>query len=265
MMGPDYLFIDGRYLRSLVDRTFNDLFGQCLEISYREVRGAATAEKAFYYDCLDDIRKTNEPEIDFERRLKKQTAELNAIRSLPGFHVRLGTLSGEGKRLRQKEVDVQLAVDMLTHAFSKNMARATLIAGDLDFRPVVNSLVQLGTYVRLWYGKAHTADELRWSADEGHDLSVSELYRWTKNAYADGHPTIPNTEGLSEATLGYDLIKSGTLDGYPIRLFHRKDPSPAFYMVFDPADGPRFQVWHKDCDLLEKYVHLTEGTVWWNS
>jgi uncharacterized LabA/DUF88 family protein len=78
-----------------------------------------------------------ETDSAFDFRVKKQTDEFNAIRSLPGFHVRLGTLSGTGKRLRQKEVDVQLAVDMLTQAFAKNMNRATLIAGDLDFRPVV--------------------------------------------------------------------------------------------------------------------------------
>ena len=40
------------------------------------------------------------------------------------------------KKLRQKKVDVLLAVEALDHAFRGNMSRAYLIAGDLDFAPL---------------------------------------------------------------------------------------------------------------------------------
>jgi uncharacterized LabA/DUF88 family protein len=50
--------------------------------------------------------------------------------------VRQGWLS-PGKKRQQKEVDVLLAVDMLTRSFYKNMTKAVLLAGDRDFKPVV--------------------------------------------------------------------------------------------------------------------------------
>jgi hypothetical protein len=65
--------------------------------------------------------------------------------------VRLGSLSGKGNRKRQKKVDVLLAVEALDHAFRKNMAQVCLITGDLDFSPLVESLVKLGTYVTVSY------------------------------------------------------------------------------------------------------------------
>ena len=34
-----------------------------------------------------------------------------------------------------------IAVDMLTHPFDRNMERATLLAGDLDFKPLLDALV----------------------------------------------------------------------------------------------------------------------------
>ena len=79
-------------------------------------------------------------------RIAAEESKYDQIQSVPGFHVRLGTVVGsKPRRLRQKEVDVQLAVDMLIHASRKNMSSATLITGDLDFRPVVRSLGRVHT------------------------------------------------------------------------------------------------------------------------
>jgi hypothetical protein len=57
--------------------------------------------------------------------------------ALSGVHVRLGTVTG--KRRRQKEVDILLATDMLTHGFNGNMKTAVLLSGDLDFRPIIEA------------------------------------------------------------------------------------------------------------------------------
>jgi uncharacterized LabA/DUF88 family protein len=65
--------------------------------------------------------------------------------------MRLGSLRGAPKKRRQKEVDVLLAADMLTHGYDGNMDKAILIAGDLDFRRVVEALVRRGVFVEVWY------------------------------------------------------------------------------------------------------------------
>ena len=88
-----------------------------------------------HWDRRIDEQRKDEDAADFAIREKAQRDEFNSIRSLAGFHVIEGTLSAK----RQKEVDVALAVDMLTHAFNHNMGWAHLIAGDLDFRPLVQA------------------------------------------------------------------------------------------------------------------------------
>jgi uncharacterized LabA/DUF88 family protein len=37
----------------------------------------------------------------------------------------------------------------MNHSFRRNMTKAVLIAGDQDFKPVVESLVQAGTWVTV--------------------------------------------------------------------------------------------------------------------
>jgi hypothetical protein len=191
---------------------------------------------------------------------------MNTIRSQPGFHVRLGTQSGSGKRLRQKEVDVQLAVDMLTHAFAKNMSRATLIAGDLDFRPVVNSLIQLGTYVELRYGRKSAADELRWSADESRELTIDDLYYWTTAAFQKSHHPLPRRTGVPRGSISGRQIKSGNLDGAAVR--HCSDSMDAgspFTIYIDGLGGnDAVAIVHSDKNFLELYVQLTEGKILWD-
>jgi uncharacterized LabA/DUF88 family protein len=266
IQGPDYLFIDGRYLHTLVERTFEPLFHAVPRIDYTKPKLLASAGKVFYYDCLADVKKPAESESDFKVRLTTQNDELNAIRSLPGFHVRLGTLSGEGKRLRQKEVDVQLAVDMLTHASAKNMARATLIAGDLDFRPVVNSLIQLGTYVRVWYGSHAAADELRWSADESNEIRIDELYRWTTEASQNEH-RLParNRRPKTDADAGMMPIKFGKLAGRTAILYDHaiNQEGPFYILISDRQAADPLWISHPDRAVLEKYVNLSEGAIRW--
>ena len=138
-----YLFIDGAYLREVYDGMMKDFFGEPGELNFDYIKSNTGARKVFYYDCLDDIpRKTESPE-DFAARKEAQESFFDEMRSREGYHVRLGTLSGRENRRRQKQVDVLLAVDMLNHAVLKNMSQAFLIAGDLDFKPVVDSLVGL--------------------------------------------------------------------------------------------------------------------------
>jgi len=112
-----YLFIDGGHLRGTLENDFEQIIGagwefDCERIiadlfpdqNMRNFYVPPQIRKAFYYDCLDET-------------------EAEKIASIPQMHVRQGHLK-PGKKREQKEVDVQLAVEMLTNAFHKNMTTA---------------------------------------------------------------------------------------------------------------------------------------------
>ena len=124
------------------------VFGFPGDLSIQKILKSVVPFRTYYYDCVEEKPRDSERQEDFEQRVAAQNAYTSQLHSLPGVHVRLGTLAG--RKRRQKEVDVLLAVDMLTHGFNRNMGRAALLSGDLDFRPVVEALVRGGIFVEMW-------------------------------------------------------------------------------------------------------------------
>jgi len=123
-LGPTeirYLFIDGGYLRAVVERFGQEYFNDPrVPIDYEAFTQGFT--KVFYYDCLAP-RKADESDADYVQRTAPQEAHFRKLRSLHGWHVVEGVVKDTGRRARQKEVDIQIAVDMLTHSFRRNMHR----------------------------------------------------------------------------------------------------------------------------------------------
>jgi uncharacterized LabA/DUF88 family protein len=188
-----YLFLDGGYLRRRYEESIQTVFRVPGELDYSKMRDSFACAKAFYYDCLDEP-KPGEAPAAYQARRQEQEDLFNRIREIPGFHVRTGTLSNR----RQKEVDVALAVDMLTHAFYKNMSRAVLVAGDLDFRPVVESLVRLGTWTEVASSPSTTAKPLQWAADQHRELTVDVYHHWSADEFIARHPKPTHGEGFVE-------------------------------------------------------------------
>jgi uncharacterized LabA/DUF88 family protein len=52
---------------------------------------------------------------------------------------------------KSKGVDIALCTDMLTHAFQNHFEVAVLLAGDADYKPLVNKVKSLGKIVYLWF------------------------------------------------------------------------------------------------------------------
>src|ERR1700676_3971056 len=135
-MASTYLFIDGEYLRQRHRQAMMDFFGVHGELDVWKILRQSGADRAYFYDSLDDAPRSGEDQAACRIRIAPLEAFIAKIRKVPNFHVRLGTVS-QGKKRQQKEVDILLAVDMLTHGFNGSMKKAVLITGDLDFRPVV--------------------------------------------------------------------------------------------------------------------------------
>jgi uncharacterized LabA/DUF88 family protein len=119
----NYVFIDGDYLQRAYEDTMRKFFENVhhANIDLNALKQFVGASKAFYYGAIDEAAKDAA-----ERR-----QYFDEIRALDGFHVRQGTITGTARK-RQKRVDVQLAVECLTHAHNKNIWHATVVAGDLD-------------------------------------------------------------------------------------------------------------------------------------
>lgn len=184
-MGP-YLFVDAAYVRYLVNEHLVPVYSSPFSINWemlKEVTKGATNRgnvfKTFFYDCIDEDKRQNESPAEHDERLELMRQEIEAIKDIEGCHVRLGDVTGKKiKKKRQKRVDVQLAVDMLTHAFHKNYDSAMLIAGDLDFAPAVEEVVRLGRHVIVGSHPRSCARGLRDAADQFWPLKPFTLVKF---------------------------------------------------------------------------------------
>ncbi|MBA3765780.1 MAG: NYN domain-containing protein [Acidobacteria bacterium] len=184
---PTYLFIDAEHLRQYYSEFAMGWFGEEGRINFDRIKSVAGALRLFYYDSLDEKRKPKESEADFEQRIKARQGEYADVRSVRGAHVRLGTVTGE-KRRQQKQVDILLAVDMMNHAVRQNMKRAVLLTGDQDFKPVVDSLVLLGTFVEVWGDQRHTSSNLVEAADSHRMLTAREYHDFSVESFKQKQP-----------------------------------------------------------------------------
>ncbi|MBC8870013.1 MAG: NYN domain-containing protein [Planctomycetes bacterium] len=264
MEDTTYLFIDGQYLQTVYrDLIWND-YGSSHEIDFDRLRGNGVARRAFYYDCLDDNQKPNETETDFQARVQAQEAYLDSINAMEGFHVRKGYLA-QGRRGReQKEVDVLLAVDMMVHSFNRTMTKAVLIAGDRDFKPVVEAVTRQGTYVEVWYRPKTGSAELGRVADLVKPLQISTLVSWVKHEglEAEGLPSTQRFVNDDQLCPPEALLKRGIvqLSQQTMRLAYDKGR----YIV-DVFRGRVYDCRHTfhDLPLLEKFLVEEYGEITW--
>lgn len=170
-----YLFIDGEQLRRTAEEVGNAWFGKTIELNYGALQGAC--QKVFYYDCLPARPFGAQPDPGYQAKYDAKLQFFNELRRLAGWHVSEG-LARHRKRERQqqKEVDILIAVDMLTHTHRKNMHRLTFVSGDQDFAPLLEAVVRDGMYVELLYPEGHTADDLKHFADVAKPMHVDFLY-----------------------------------------------------------------------------------------
>jgi uncharacterized LabA/DUF88 family protein len=255
-----YTFVDGNYARETYSRAMLSVFGEPGELNPAKIAGQTSAFKCFYYDC-EDVKKDSESEEEFAKRLKSQQDFFSTIRSLPSVHVQLGKLTG-GRRRRQKEVDVLLAVDMLTHGFHKNMTRAVLVSGDLDFRPVVEALLRLGVYVEVWYEKTSASEELYLAADRGHEMNWHMLYQWSSDSFAMVHspPSRADRHGPVPAEA---MLKAGVVDGRRKVILAINPDRRSYVIRFEASSGV---IWyeHSNTGVLERYFCLMNGPISWH-
>jgi uncharacterized LabA/DUF88 family protein len=168
-----YLFVDAGHLRANFESATRLWCGAVGEFDPTQLRSLFGVQKVFYYDSIDDAKRAGESDSDYAARVEKQERFLREVSSVFATHVRLGSITGTGKKRRQKEVDILIAVDAMNHAVRQNMDHAILLTGDRDFTPLVETLVQLGVMVEVAGDLHSTSDALKEAADYYRALTLS--------------------------------------------------------------------------------------------
>jgi uncharacterized LabA/DUF88 family protein len=230
-------------------------FDRDSEPDYERLKTRVGAFKMFYYDCEDQIQRTNETEKTFKSRVGQQQAQLDEIRSIVGAHVRLGALAGSSqKRRRQKGVDILLAVDMMNHAIHQNMRRAVLVSGDADFKPLVESMVQIGMFVEIVGDSKRTAKELIRAADASELLAFDEYFTLAPTELQNEFPlpdkrTIVYQKGYYEGR----LVAAGQIGDSQVLISHTDHRYNAFIPI---ADRQAYVLSHSNFERLKLYIQI---------
>jgi len=169
---PDYIrvyvFFDGGHIReglAQIGASWSEVdLRQVAEAALRTVgyrwRGLRMKVSRIYvYDAVPD--DADPSQHDIEKWLTRNGQQKDT-------HVRRGHLAGDrrgGQRIRQKAVDVQLAVDALSLASNGVFDMALLVTGDADFIPVVEAVRDKGPLVAVCSFRSKLSDALGEVAD----------------------------------------------------------------------------------------------------
>jgi uncharacterized LabA/DUF88 family protein len=258
-----YLFIDGNYIRQAHAGMMKKVFGvESNHLNVMSLIGEARSFRTYYYDSFDEVRNPTESEEAFAGRVSAQEKELSPIGDLSGVHLQLGSVTGFGKKKRrQKEVDVLLAVDMLTHAHNDNMTHAILVTGDLDFRPVVEAVVWQGVFVQIWYEQSTASKELLRAADDSRLLHFNTLYAWSTTEFTNTHK--PPEYGQGDGFAGETPIVSEGIHPKVGRIaIHEGWGKVGFILRFEWNETKQW-LKHPSVSVLREYFSVLYGEVKW--
>ncbi|MBH5398576.1 NYN domain-containing protein [Bradyrhizobium sp. CNPSo 4010] len=247
-----YLFIDGACLRTTIEEIGKRYVpGQVLRIDYDRLTGGY--DKVFYYDALP-AKRNGETDEEFGVRRDAAIAFHDQLGSLDRFHVYEGDTrkSPTVRKQEQKKVDVMIAVDMLTHSFRRNMQHATLLTGDLDFKPLLDALVQEGMSVTLWYPPHKTNKQLISAADQRRQLDVQSIYPALRPA-SRALFSLPSGSGESSRGKIGRVLQAWDNDDGEIELFACPDQT---YVLAMPNVNPGYKTYwtHSDLAILKNFA-----------
>lgn len=262
-----YLFIDGAYLTARMDAFCTEYYGHPVKIDYRSI--GAGHNKIFYYDSLP-VQRKGESDEDFSARLLTKKQLFAYLRSLDGWHVHEGiSKRSQGQAARQKEVDILIAVDMLGHTHRRNMEKLTFIAGDQDFRPLVDAVVRDGMHVTLWYDPNSISVDLRDMADASRLLDVLTKHAYLDRSFREAMPMPTQTRTSSLDFLPSGPSEYGYRDGLVYALLSNNHGQRTISQIERNEDGIYEKLVTNDhrCsdDLLKRVWQQYHGALEWKA
>ncbi len=155
-MARTCVFVDGGYFQKVLEKDFDKSRVDFARVGPVLAKDFEPFLRTYYYNC-PPYQSANATER--ERALVANADRFYyRLRGIPNLELRLGRLEFRGRSetgepiFQQKRVDIQLAVDLLTLAFSRQIATAVVIAGDSDFIPAFEAAKNQGVRIVLGYG-----------------------------------------------------------------------------------------------------------------
>ncbi len=179
-MSQAAVFVDGGYLA----RILKDLGEPRIDYALL-TRWAAEGYdlfRTYYYDCLP--YQGPNPSDEERRRVSARQRFFTGLNRLDRFIVRLGRLAQRGTDgtgnpiFEQKQVDLQIGLDLATLIAKDRVELVALVAGDSDLLPAVKRAREEGILVRLIHGPRSTYHRDLWNeADERRDITTEIVSR----------------------------------------------------------------------------------------
>ena len=119
----------------------------------------------------------------YDCEFKSNEILLDRLEKLTNFKIRRGEKQKQGFHFVQKQVDIQLAVDMITLSKS-NIQNIILVSGDSDFIPAVKYVQDQGTRVYLWTAKKDKNGELARNCDGANALTQEVLVSYSTGRHS---------------------------------------------------------------------------------
>lgn len=254
-----YAFVDGGFIDAMVRKT-SEYFAIDLsrnKIDYRAIAGGH--QRTFYYDALP-AQKDNESGEEYERRVKRKREQFELVNRTPFMHVREGLTRGQNKTLRQKGVDILLAIDVFKHATSGHMSEAHITTKDLDFFPLFEALRDTPVAVHLHCYPAETSSELMALADVVVPVNPFKILQWmhhqSKDSYVEWNIAFGDVNPQK-------LCMIGNYEGLDFYIYQDDDmPFVGRAMAYNPSSLMRSNRWEHIVDAFEarvgKRVHLDQ-------
>ena len=173
-------------------------------------------------------------------------------------------MAGSGSRARQKQVDVQIAVDLLTHSYRKNMHGAAFIAGDQDFKPLVEAVVRDGMFIEIWFEESSASRDLLDAADARRRLDLYTVQRYLAAPFQKAHPLPKRSSGSRRVLDPGKLDRIGECAAGSVELY-RDDGMYTIVRPIREADGDFVHMEHRDLDLLERVAVSIYGEIAWET
>ena len=115
--------------------------------------------RTYYYNAV--AKQEDDPS-----RYKDQQRFFESLRNTPYLTVKFGRLEKRGSTFVEKGVDINIAVDMLSAAYSDAYDTAILITSDGDFVSAVEAVKDRGKHVENAYFKKGQSRHLRQTCDK---------------------------------------------------------------------------------------------------
>ena len=168
-------FLDGGYLREAFKKKFGHdriKYGYIAPLFiqlFNEYPGnpfQADLIRIYYYDAIVD---ESDPNYQSDKRY------FQSIEDESLFTVRKGSLVESPKGIKQKEVDILMAVDAITKAYANQYTTGIFWVGDRDFIPLIKAVKDAGKKTIGVYFKGNISKELMRTFDRRADFTERTL------------------------------------------------------------------------------------------